>query len=96
MKVRYKIKIETRPKARELDQQHAEIIWELLRRARGYRAGQGKGQDMTAITGDIPQALATTTGPGGQVPVAFLGRTSGERLQDPVASLRRQVRNARA
>jgi hypothetical protein len=51
---------------------------------------------MTAVTGDIPQALAATTGPGGQVPVAFLGRTSSERLQDPVASLRRQVRNARA
>jgi DNA invertase Pin-like site-specific DNA recombinase len=51
---------------------------------------------MTAVTDDIPQALAATTGPGGQVPVAFLGRTSSERLQDPVASLRRQVRNARA
>src|ERR1700744_5212665 len=51
---------------------------------------------MTVIDGDIPQALAATTGPGGQVPVAFLGRTSSERLQDPVASLRRQVRNARA
>jgi site-specific DNA recombinase len=51
---------------------------------------------MTAVMGHIPQALAATTGPGGQVPVAFLGRTSSERLQDPVASLRRQVRNARA
>ncbi len=51
---------------------------------------------MTAVMGDIPQALVATTGPGSQVPVAFLGRTSSERLQDPVASLRRQVRNARA
>jgi site-specific DNA recombinase len=51
---------------------------------------------MTAVAGQIPQALAATTGPGGLVPVAFLGRTSSERLQDPVASMRRQVRNATA
>ena len=43
MKVRYKIKIETGRKARELDEQQAEIIWELLRWARQYRAGQGRG-----------------------------------------------------
>jgi hypothetical protein len=43
MKVRYKIKIVTGPKARELDQQHAEIIWELLRWARQYRTGQERG-----------------------------------------------------
>jgi hypothetical protein len=40
MKVRYKIKIVTGPKARELDQQHAEIIRDLLIWARQYRAGQ--------------------------------------------------------
>ena len=51
---------------------------------------------MTAVIEDIPQALAATAGPRGQVPVAFLGRTSSERLQDPVASMRRQVRNAAA
>jgi hypothetical protein len=51
---------------------------------------------MTAMAEQIPQALAATTGPGGLVPVAFLGRTSSERLQDPVASMRRQVRNATA
>jgi hypothetical protein len=44
MKVRYKIKIVTGPKARELDQQHAEVIWELLRWARQYRAGQERGK----------------------------------------------------
>ena len=43
MKVRYKIKIVTGTKARELDEQHAEIIWELLRWARRYRASQGRG-----------------------------------------------------
>ena len=51
---------------------------------------------MTAMPADIPQALAATAGPGEVVPVAFLGRTSNERLQDPVASMRRQVRNSRA
>jgi hypothetical protein len=44
MKVRYKIKIVTGPKARELDQQHAEIIRDLLVWARRYRAGQGRGK----------------------------------------------------
>ena len=43
MKVRYKIKIVTGPKARELDEQHADIIWDLLRWARRYRAGQERG-----------------------------------------------------
>ena len=45
---------------------------------------------------DIPQALAATAGPRAPIPVAFLGRTSNERLQDPVASMRRQVRNSHA
>ena len=44
MKVRYKIKIETGRKARELDEQQAEIIWELLRWARQYRASQERGK----------------------------------------------------
>jgi site-specific DNA recombinase len=51
---------------------------------------------MTATAADIPQALAATAGPAELVPVAFLGRTSNERLQDPVASMNRQVRNCRA
>jgi hypothetical protein len=51
---------------------------------------------MTVAAGDIPQALAATTGPAGLVPVAFLGRVSGDRLQDPIASLRRQIRNSQA
>jgi len=51
---------------------------------------------MTATAADIPQALAATAGPAGLVPVAFLGRTSNERLQDPIASMCRQVRNSRA
>ena len=44
----------------------------------------------------LPQAPAATSGPTSQVPVAFLGRTSNERLQDPIASLRRQVRKSHA
>jgi hypothetical protein len=44
MKVRYKIKIETGRKARELDEQQAEVIWELLRWARQYRADQEGGK----------------------------------------------------
>ena len=51
---------------------------------------------MSAVLEDIPQALAATAGPRGLIPVAFEGRTSSERLQDPIASMRRQVRNARA
>ena len=51
---------------------------------------------MTATAADIPQALAATAGPAELVPVAFLGRTSNERLQDPIASMRRQVRNSHA
>ena len=43
MKVRYKIKIVTGPKARELGQQHAEIIRDLLIWARRYRASQERG-----------------------------------------------------
>ena len=50
---------------------------------------------MTALLG-IPQAQAATTGPRAPIPVAFLGRTSNERLQDPVASMRRQVRKSHA
>ena len=38
---------------------------------------------MTATAADIPQALAATAGPGELVPVAFLGRTSNERLAGP-------------
>jgi len=44
---------------------------------------------MTATLENIPQALAATAGPSQLIPVAFLGRTSNERLQDPVASMRR-------
>jgi hypothetical protein len=42
MKVRYKIKIETGPKARELDERQAEVIRELLVWARQYRTGPGR------------------------------------------------------
>ena len=38
----------------------------------------------------------TLAGPGEPVPVAFVGRTSTLELQDPVASLRRQVRSCQA
>jgi hypothetical protein len=38
LKVRYKIRIETGPKARELDEAQADIIRELLEWARQYRA----------------------------------------------------------
>jgi hypothetical protein len=38
LKVRYKIRIEPGPKARELDEAQAEIIRELLEWARRYRA----------------------------------------------------------
>jgi site-specific DNA recombinase len=51
---------------------------------------------MTLTAGDIPQALAATAGPAGLIPGVFLGRTSGDRLQDPIASLRRQIRNCQA
>jgi site-specific DNA recombinase len=51
---------------------------------------------MSTVLDGIPQALAATAGPTGLVPVAFEGRTSSERLQDPISSMRRQVRNARA
>jgi hypothetical protein len=40
MKVRYKVKIETGRKARELDARQAEVITELLRWARQYRAAK--------------------------------------------------------
>ena len=42
MKVRYKIKIETGQKARELDERQADVIRELLQWARQYRAGPGR------------------------------------------------------
>ena len=38
MKVRYKIKMETGRKARELDERQAEVIRDLLAWARQYRA----------------------------------------------------------
>ena len=41
-------------------------------------------------------AGAGLAGPGEPVPVAFVGRTSTLELQDPVASLRRQVRSSQA
>jgi len=41
LKVRYKIKIETGQKARELDEQQAEVIRDLLTWARQYRARPG-------------------------------------------------------
>ena len=48
-----------------------------------------------------PMTLAASSGgglagPGEPVPVAFVGRTSTLELQDPVASLRRQVRSSQA
>jgi site-specific DNA recombinase len=43
----------------------------------------------------ITQGMALG-GPGEPVPVAFVGRTSTLELQDPVASLRRQVRSCQA
>jgi hypothetical protein len=42
MKVRYKAKIETGRKARELDERQAEMIRELLEWARQRRAGPGR------------------------------------------------------
>ena len=44
LKVRYKIRIETGPKARELDERQAEIIRELLEWARRYRAHPAERQ----------------------------------------------------
>ena len=41
-------------------------------------------------------ASAASAGPGEPVPDAFLGRTSTLEMQDPVASLRRQLRSSRA
>src|SRR5689334_11844887 len=46
---------------------------------------------LIAAAGSAPQA-----GPGEPVPVAFLGRTSTLEMQDPRASLSRQIRAARA
>ncbi len=43
-----------------------------------------------------PAGGAGLGGPGEPVPVAFVGRTSTLELQDPVASLRRQVRASTA
>src|ERR1700761_8647222 len=40
-------------------------------------------------------SVAATAGPAQTVPVAFIGRTS-TLMQDPVASLRRQVRKSQA
>ena len=42
MKVRYKIKIETGRKARELDERQADVIRELLEWARRHRARHGR------------------------------------------------------
>ena len=59
----------------------------------GKSAGTIPGPDIIAYN------LRREERPGGiesPVPVAFLGRTSNERLQNPVASMRRQVRNSRA
>jgi site-specific DNA recombinase len=47
-----------------------------------------------ALDGPVPQSVPGTAGPGQQVPVAFLGRTS-TLLQDPIASMRRQVRRSK-
>jgi DNA invertase Pin-like site-specific DNA recombinase len=44
----------------------------------------------------VASAATAGAGPGEPVPVAFLGRTSTLEMQDPVASLRRQIRAARA
>ena len=44
LKVRYKVRIETGPKARELDEAQAEIIRELLEWARQYRARPAERQ----------------------------------------------------
>ena len=41
-------------------------------------------------------AARPQAGPGEPVPVAFLGRTSTLEMQDPRASLSRQIRAARA
>ena len=46
-----------------------------------------------ALDGPVPQSVPGTAGPGEAVPVAFLGRTS-TLLQDPIASMRRQVRRS--
>jgi DNA invertase Pin-like site-specific DNA recombinase len=44
----------------------------------------------------VASAATAGAGPGEPVPVAFLGRTSTLEMQDPVASLRRQIRASRA
>jgi hypothetical protein len=44
LKVRYKIRIQTGPKARDLDEAQAEIIRELLEWARQYRARPAERQ----------------------------------------------------
>ncbi len=44
LKVRYKIRIETGPKARELDEAQADMIRELLEWARQYRAHPAERQ----------------------------------------------------
>ena len=44
----------------------------------------------------MPATAPQLTGPVEPVPVAFIGRTSTLTLQDPAASLRRQVRECQA
>jgi hypothetical protein len=57
MKARYKIKIETGRKARELDERQAQVIRDLLAWARQHRARHPgrQGDSMTATATDIPQ-----------------------------------------
>ena len=84
MKVRFKIRIETGRKAAALNAQQAEAIKEYC---------NGHASTNQNDTGRRRQA---PTRPAEPVPVAVLARTSTLALQDPVASLNRQIRSCQA
>ena len=82
IKVRFKIRIATGKRAKEIDARQAKAIMEVL---------QWQRQQTHLMT---PRRRDRRRGPAEPVPVAFLGRTSTLEMQDPRASLRRQLRSS--
>ncbi len=94
LKARWIIKIATGKEAERVAARQAEAIRELVTWARHYHqhqrpATRERGADMERASA-APGQDTSTGSPA--IPVAFTGRTSTLMLQDPVASLRRQVR----
>jgi hypothetical protein len=93
LKVRWQVRVERGQRAEHWNNRQAEAIREFLMWAQTYQQQERQQRSSAA---PAPHALPGLFSPGEPVGVAMLARTSTLALQDPLASLQRQMRTTKA